>query len=75
MIWKSGLMSTNNNGIINVLTSVSIAMAAGVLVIQIGSDGETYFGQFATMFHLTLRKIPAHVFAMIHFLNGFSFGL
>ena len=74
VIWKNELMSTNNNGIINGLTSISIAMAAGVLVIQIGSDGETYFGQFATMFHLTLKKIPAHVFAVIYLLHGFSFG-
>ena len=74
VIWKNELMSTHNNGIITGLTSISIAMAAGVLVIQIGSDGETYFGQFATMFHLTLKKIPAHVFAVIYLLHGFSFG-
>ena len=71
---KNELMATDNNGFINGLTSISIAMAAGVLVIQIGCDGETFFGQFATMFHLTLRKIPAHVFAVMYLLHGFSFG-
>ena len=57
---KNELMATDNNGFINGLTSISIAMAAGVLVIQIGSDGETFFGQFATMFHLTLRYAGQH---------------
>ena len=49
-------------------------MAAGVLVIQIGNDGATYFGQMATMFHLTLKKIPPHVVAVMYLLHGFSFG-
>ena len=74
VVKKNELMGTDNNGFINGLTSIAIAMAAGVLVIQIGNDGVTYFGQFATMFHLTLKKIPAHVFAVIYLLHGFSFG-
>ena len=48
--------------------------AAGVLVIQIENDRVIYLGQFATMFQLTLKKIPAHVFAVIYLLHGFSFG-
>ena len=74
VIKKNELMATDNNGFINGFTSIAIAMAAGVLVIQIGNDGLTYFGQFATMFHLTLKKIPSHVFAIIYLLHGFSFG-
>ena len=33
----------------------------------------SFFGQFATMFQLTLRKIPAQIFAVIYLLHGFSF--
>ena len=74
VVKKNELMTTENNGFVNGLTSIAIAMAAGVVVIQIGNDGVTYFGKFATMFHLTLKKIPAHFFAVIYLLHGFSFG-
>ena len=74
VIKKNELIGTENDGFVNGLTSIAIAMAAGVLVIQIGNDGATYFGQMATMFHLTLKKIPPHVFAVMYLLHGFSFG-
>ena len=73
-IKKNELIGAANDGFVNGLTSIAIAMAAGVLVIQIGNDGATYFGQMATMFHLTLKKIPPHVVAVMYLLHGFSFG-
>ena len=68
------LMRANNYGLINGMASLSIAMATGVVVIQVGNAGVTSFGNFATMFHLTLKKIPSHVFAIVYLFHGFSFG-
>ena len=39
-----------------------------------GNAEPTHFGHFATMFHLTLKKIPAQLFAVIYLLHGFSVG-
>ena len=72
--FKNELMNTNNNGIINGITALSIAMATGVVVIKMGNAEPTHFGHFATMFHLTLKKIPAQLFAVIYLLHGFSVG-
>ena len=72
--FKNELMNTDNTGIINGITSLSIAMATGVVVIKMGNAEPTHFGHFATMFHLTLKKIPAQLFAVIYLLHGFSVG-
>ena len=61
-------------GISNGTTALSIATAAAVLVIKLGHSSVTSFGNFATMFHIILRKIPAYFMAVLILLHGFSFG-
>ena len=61
-------------GLLNGTTSISIAMAAAVVVIKIGHGSVTSFGNFATMFHIILKKIPSYFMAVIILLHGFSFG-
>ena len=61
-------------GLLNGTTSISIAMAAAVVVIKIGHGSVTAFGNFATMFHIILKKIPSYSMAVIILLHGFSFG-
>ena len=57
------------------ITAISIATATAVVVIKIGhSDNVTTFGNFATMFHIILKKIPYYYVAILYLLHGFSFG-
>ena len=56
------------------VVALSAATGATVLVIKIGQSGFTAFGNFATMFHIILRKTPFYFFAFVILLHGFSFG-
>ena len=61
-------------GFLNGTTALSVATGAAVLLIKIGQSSVTAFGNFATMFHIILRKIPAYFMAVLILLHGFSFG-
>ena len=61
-------------GFLNGTTALSVATGTAVLLIQIGQSSGTAFANFATMFHIILRKIPAYFMAVLILLHGFSFG-
>ena len=61
-------------GFLNGTTALSVATGVAVLLIKIGQSSVTAFGNFATMFHIILRKIPAYFMAVLILLHGFSFG-
>ena len=61
------------SGITSGVVALSSATGATVLVIKIGQSGFTAFGNFATMFHIILRKTPFYFFAFVILLHGFSF--
>ena len=65
---------SNISGITSGVVALSSATGATVLVIKIGQSGFTAFGNFATMFHIILRKTPFYFFAFVILLHGFSFG-
>ena len=74
VLFKNKLMEQTKMGIFNGTTALSIATAAAVLVIKLGHSSVTSFGNFATMFHIILRKIPAYFMAVLILVHGFSFG-
>ena len=55
-------------------TALSVAMAGAVVVIKIGQSGFNSFGNFATMFHIILKKMPFYFFAILILIHGFAIG-
>ena len=77
VISKNNLMASNSDFsscYLTGITSLSIATATAVVVIKIGHSDHTTFGNFATMFHIILKKIPYYYVAILYLLHGFSFG-
>ena len=79
VILKNSLMASTSTGdffseYLTGITALSIATATAVVVIKIGHSDNTTFGNFATMFHIILKKIPYYYLAILYLLHGFSFG-
>ena len=71
VLGKNYMMASS--GYLSGVTAVSIATATAVIVIKIGHSNVTTFGNFATTFHIILKKIPFYFLAVLYLLHGFSF--
>jgi hypothetical protein len=69
-----GQESITEHGTVNAIAAIGITFAWISMVIKIGQSSLSFFGNFVTLFHVILRKIPYYFMALLLMLIGFSYG-